>query len=257
MNPSITPLTLSGKVAIVTGASSGIGRAAAIELARRGAKVIASARRRPELEMLVAEIKKEGFEATAVVADINVEQDVTDLVTTTISTYGRIDIAFNNAGTEGAFTPFVDQSNDAYDAIFNANVRGVFWSMKHEAKAMLASGGGTIINNASMGGVIGFGNAALYIASKHAVLGMTKTASIELFKQGVRVNAICPGVIDTPFQDRIWPSAEAKDAFAASSVPGRAGTSEEMAKVVAFLASDDASFVSGHGLLADGGYSIA
>jgi NAD(P)-dependent dehydrogenase (short-subunit alcohol dehydrogenase family) len=253
-----TPLkTLEGKVALVTGASSGIGRATAFELARRGAKVIASARGQSEIDALVAEIKKEGFEATAIVADVNVEQSVIDLVAKTISTYGRIDVAFNNAGTEGEFTPFVDQSNEVYDAIFNANVRGVFWSMKHEAKAMLAQGGGTIINNASMGGVIGFGNAGLYIASKHAVLGLTKTASIELFKQGVRVNSICPGIIDTPFQDRIWPSTEAKNAFAASTVPARAGSSEEMAAVVAFLASDDASFVSGHGLLADGGYSIA
>jgi NAD(P)-dependent dehydrogenase (short-subunit alcohol dehydrogenase family) len=253
-----TPLkTLEGKVALVTGASSGIGRATAFELARRGAKVIASARGQSEIDALVSEIKKEGFEATAIVADVNVEQSVIDLVAKTISTYGRIDVAFNNAGTEGEFTPFVDQSNEVYDTIFNANVRGVFWSMKHEAKAMLAQGGGTIINNASMGGVIGFGNAGLYIASKHAVLGLTKTASIELFKQGVRVNSICPGIIDTPLQDRIWPSTEAKNAFAASTVPGRAGSSEEMAAVVAFLASDDASFVSGHGLLADGGYSIA
>ncbi|TIT20348.1 MAG: glucose 1-dehydrogenase [Mesorhizobium sp.] len=249
--------TLDGKVALVTGASSGIGRATAFELARRGAKVIASARRRSEIDTLVAEIGEAGLEATAVVADVNVEQSVIDLVAKTISTYGRIDIAFNNAGTEGGFTPFVDQSNEVYDTIFNANVRGVFWSMKHEAKAMLAQGGGTIINNASMGGVIGFGNAGLYVASKHAVLGLTKTASIELFKQGVRVNSICPGIIDTPFQDRIWPSTEAKHAFAASSVPGRAGSPEEIAKVVAFLASDDASFVSGHSLLADGGYSVA
>lgn len=255
MQPS--PQTLSGKVALVTGASSGIGRAAAIELARRGAKVIVSARRRPEIEALVAEIKKDGYEATSVVADINIEQDVIDLVAKTITTYGRIDIAFNNAGTEGEFTPFVEQSNEVYDTIFNANVRGVFWSMKHEAKAMLAQGGGTIINNASMGGVIGFANAGLYIASKHAVLGLTKTASIELFKQGVRVNAVNPGIIDTPFQDRIWPSTEAKDSFAASTVPGRAGSPEEVATVVAFLASDDASFVSGHGLLVDAGYSIA
>jgi NAD(P)-dependent dehydrogenase (short-subunit alcohol dehydrogenase family) len=136
-------------------------------------------------------------------------------------------------------------------------VRGVFWSMKYEAKAMLAQRGGTIINNASMGGVIGFANAALYIASKHAVIGLTKTASIELFRQGVRVNAICPGLIDTPFQDRIWPSEKAKKDFGAASVPGRMGTPEEMAAVVAFLASDDASFVSGHGLLADAGYSVA
>ncbi|MGY2680780.1 SDR family NAD(P)-dependent oxidoreductase [Pseudomonas tolaasii] len=257
MSTLVAPQTLTGKVALVTGASSGIGHATAFELARRGAKVVASARRQSELEALVADIKGAGYEATAVVADINVEQDVIDLVAKTISTYGRIDIAFNNAGTEGAFSPFIEQTNETYDTIFNANVRGVFWSMKHEAKAMLAQGGGTIINNASMGGVIGFANAGLYIASKHAVLGLTKTASIELFKQGVRVNAVNPGIIDTPFQDRIWPSTEAKDAFAASTVPGRAGSSSEIATVVAFLASDDASFVSGHGLLIDGGYSIA
>ncbi|MGS0891318.1 SDR family NAD(P)-dependent oxidoreductase [Burkholderia stagnalis] len=257
MSTLVPPQTLAGKVALVTGASSGIGRAAAIELARRGARVVAGARRRPEIEALVAEIRKEGYEATAAVADINLEQDVIDLVAKTISTYGRIDIAFNNAGTEGAFSPFVEQTNETYDTIFNANVRGVFWSMKHEARAMLAQGGGTIINNASMGGVIGFANAGLYIASKHAVLGLTKTASIELFRQGVRVNAVNPGIIDTPFQDRIWPSAEAKDAFAASTVPGRAGTPKEIAAVVAFLASEDAAFVSGHGLLIDGGYSIA
>ncbi len=256
------PQTLQGKVALVTGASSGIGRATAIELARRGAKVVASARRAREIEALVADIKRDGFEATAVAADVNVEQSVIDLVAATISTYGRIDAAFNNAGTEGEFSPFVEQSNAVYDTIFNANVRGVFWSMKHEAKAMLAQGSGSqgsgsIINNASMGGVIGFANAALYIASKHAVIGLTKTGSIELFRQGVRVNAICPGLIDTPFQDRIWPSQEAKDEFGKASVPGRMGTSEEMARVVAFLASEDASFVSGHSLLADGGYSIA
>jgi len=249
--------TLAGKVAMVTGASSGIGRAAALELARRGAKLIVSARREAEIQALADEIRREGGEATAVVADINVEQDVINLVAKTVDTYGRIDVAFNNAGTEGEFTPFVEQSNDNYDVTFNANVCGVFWSMKHEAKAMLAQGGGVIINNASMGGVIGFANAALYIASKHAVLGLTKTASIELFKQGIRVNAVNPGIIDTPFQDRVWPSAEAKNAFAASTVPGRAGSAEEVAHVVAFLASDDASFVSGHGLLVDGGYSIA
>jgi NAD(P)-dependent dehydrogenase (short-subunit alcohol dehydrogenase family) len=253
-----TPLkTLEGKVALVTGASSGIGRATALELARRGAKVIASARHGAPIEALVAQIKQEGFEATAAVADVNVEKDVIGLVAKTVSTYGRIDIAFNNAGTEGEFTPLIEQTNEVYDTIFNANVRGVFWSVKHEAKAMLTQGGGSIINNASMGGVIGFGNASLYVASKHAVIGLTKTASIELFRQGIRVNAICPGLIDTPFQDRVWPSEQVKKDFGAASVPGRMGTPEEMAKTVAFLASDDASFVSGHGLLADAGYSIA
>jgi NAD(P)-dependent dehydrogenase (short-subunit alcohol dehydrogenase family) len=249
--------SLEGKVALVTGASSGIGRAAAVELARRGAKVVASARRKDELERLIAEINKESLTATAVVADINVEKDVIDLVAETLSTYGRLDVAFNNAGTEGKFTPFEEQSNDVYDTIFNANVRGVFWSMKHEAKVMLTNGSGSIINNASVGGVIGFANAGLYTASKHAVLGMTKTASIEWFRRGVRVNAVNPGIIDTPFQDRIWPSAEIKNTFAASTVAGRAGTPEEIAKVVAFLASEDSAFVSGAGLVADGGFSIS
>jgi NAD(P)-dependent dehydrogenase (short-subunit alcohol dehydrogenase family) len=255
--PMSRPQTLVGKVALVTGASSGIGRASALELARRGAKVVVSARRRAEIDSLAAQIRQEGLEATAVVADINVEKDVIDLVAKTIASYGRIDIAFNNAGTEGEFTPFVEQSNSTYDTIFNANVRGVFWSMKHEAKAMLAQGHGAIINNASMGGIIGFANAGLYIASKHAVLGLTKTASIEWFRQGVRVSSICPGLIDTPLLDRILPSQAAKKDFGAASVPGRMGTPEEMAKVVAFLASDDASFVSGSGVLADGGYAVA
>ena len=255
--PMSRPQTLVGRVALVTGASSGIGRASALELARRGAKVVVSARRRAEIDSLAAQIRQEGLEATAVVADINVEKDVIGLVAKTIASYGRIDIAFNNAGTEGEFTPFVEQSNSTYDTIFNANVRGVFWSMKHEAKAMLAQGHGAIINNASMGGIIGFANAGLYIASKHAVLGLTKTASIEWFRQGVRVSSICPGLIDTPLLDRILPSQAAKKDFGAASVPGRMGTPEEMAKVVAFLASDDASFVSGSGVLADGGYAVA
>jgi NAD(P)-dependent dehydrogenase (short-subunit alcohol dehydrogenase family) len=251
------PQTLTGKVALVTGASSGIGRAAAIELARRGARVVASARRRSELDRVIAEISQEGLTATAVVADVNREQDVQTLVSETVSTYGGLDVAFNNAGTEGGFSPFEEQSNEVYDTIFNANVRGVFWSMKHEANFMLAHGGGSIINNASMGGVIGFANAGLYIASKHAVLGLTKTASIEWFRRGVRVNAVNPGIIDTPFQDRIWPSAEAKNHYAISTVPGRAGTPEEVARVVAFLASGDSTFVSGHGLLVDAGFSVA
>ncbi len=250
-----TPRTLDGKVALVTGASSGIGRASALELARRGAKVVVGARRLGPLDELVRQLEDEGCTAKAIQADINVEDDVRRLVSEATETFGSLDIAFNNAGTEGAFTPFVDQSNETYEEVFNANVRGVFWSMKHEAEVMLRLGTGTIINNASMGGLIGFANAALYIASKHAVLGLTKTASLEWFKQGVRVNAICPGLIDTPFQDRVWTTEQAKRDVGAASVPGRMGTPEEMARVLAFLASDDASFVSGHSLLADGGYT--
>jgi len=251
------PRTLDGKVALVTGASSGIGRASAIELARRGAKVVISARREAEIETVAEALKADGLEATAVRADVTQESDIARLVETTIAAYGRIDVAFNNAGTEGVFAPFLEQTDATYDLVFEPNVRGVFNAMRHEAKAMLAQGSGVIINNASMGGVIGFENAALYIATKHAVLGLTKTASLEWFRRGVWVNAICPGIIDTPFQDRIWPSANAKNDFASATVAGRAGTPEEMAKIVAFLASNDASFISGHGLIADGGYTVA
>lgn len=172
-------------------------------------------------------------------------------------TYGHIDVAFNSAGTEGGFSPLIEQTNAIHDTIFNANVRGLFWSMKYEAKAMLAGGEGSVISNASMGRVIGFANAALYIASRHAVMGLTKTAPSELFKQGVRVKALAPGLIDTPFPDRVRGSEQARKDAGAVSVPGRMGTSEEMAAVSAFLASDDSSFVSGRSLPADGGYSIA
>ncbi|MBW4698286.1 MAG: glucose 1-dehydrogenase [Aphanocapsa lilacina HA4352-LM1] len=255
--PPVFARPLEDKVAIVTGASSGIGRATALELARRGAKVVASARRvGPTLELVEA-IRAEGHEATFVQADVTDEAYVERLVAEAIATYGKLDIAFNNAGTEGVFAPLLEQTKETYDLVFDANVRSVFYSMKHQAQAMLCAGGGVIVNNASMGGVIGFENAALYIATKHAVLGMTKSAALEWYRRGVRVNAICPGIIDTPFQDRIWPSTEAKNSFANATVAGRAGTAEEMAKVVAFLVSEDASFVSGHGLLADGGYSIA
>lgn len=251
------PATLTGKVALVTGASSGIGRAAAIELARRGANVVLSARRLDAIQSVADQLNEAGFAAAPIQADVTVEPDIISLIEETTRLFGRLDIAFNNAGTEGDFTPFLDQTNEIYDLTFNTNVRGLFQSMKHEARAMVAQGSGIIINNASMGGVIGFRNAGLYVASKHAVLGLTKTAALEWFTSGVRVNALCPGIIDTPLQDRIWPTDEAKRGFADTSVAGRAGTSEEMARIVAFLASDDASYISGHGLLADGGYSVA
>jgi NAD(P)-dependent dehydrogenase (short-subunit alcohol dehydrogenase family) len=249
---------LEGKVALVTGASSGIGRAAAIVMARRGAKVVVAARRRADLDELVSSLAAEGAEAAAVTVDVTREEDIRKMVDFTVEKYGCLDIAFNNAGTEGVFAPLLEQNAERFNMVFEPNVRGVFNSMKYEAEAMLAQGTGSIINNASMGGVVGFENGALYIATKHAVIGMTKTASIEWFRRGVRVNALCPGLIDTPFHDRgIWPSKEAQYEFARSTPAGRFGSADEMATIVAFLGSDDSSYVSGHGLLADGGYSIA
>ncbi|WNJ82671.1 SDR family NAD(P)-dependent oxidoreductase [Pseudomonas canadensis] len=249
---------LEGKVALITGASSGIGRAAAVVLAQRGAKIVAAARRQSELDDVVAEITANGGTASSIVVDVTREADIIAMVKFAVDTYGKLDIAFNNAGTEGVFAPLVEQDNACFDLVFEPNVRGVFNCMKYQAKVMLEQGFGSIINNASMGGVIGFENAALYIGTKHAIVGMTKTASIEWFKQGVRVNALCPGLIETPFHHRgIWPSVDAQHAFAASTPASRFGTAEEMATVVAFLGSEDASYVSGHALLADGGYSVA
>ncbi|WP_426108417.1 SDR family NAD(P)-dependent oxidoreductase [Pseudomonas sp. TWR1-1-4] len=249
---------LEGKVALITGASSGIGRAAAVVLAQRGAKIVAAARRQSELDDVVAEITANGGTASSIVVDVTREADIIAMVKFAVDTYGKLDIAFNNAGTEGVFAPLVEQDNARFDLVFEPNVRGVFNCMKYQAKVMLEQGFGSIINNASMGGVIGFENAALYIGTKHAIVGMTKTASLEWFKQGVRVNALCPGLIETPFHHRgIWPSVDAQHAFAASTPASRFGTAEEMATVVAFLGSEDASYVSGHALLADGGYSVA
>jgi NAD(P)-dependent dehydrogenase (short-subunit alcohol dehydrogenase family) len=258
MNTITTQRQLEGKIALVTGASSGIGRAAAIELARRGAKVIVAARRKEELDQLVQQIVAEGGEASAIAADVSQEADIRRMVDYTIETYGRLDIAFNNAGTEGVFAPLLEQNAESFDRVFEPNVRGVLNSMKYEAEVMLKQGSGSIINNASMGGLIGFENASVYIASKHAVVGMTKTASIEWFRKGVRVNALCPGLIETPFHHRgIWPSVEAQQQFAANTPAGRWGSADEMATIVAFLASDDSSYISGHALVADGGYSVA
>ncbi|MEM5424882.1 MULTISPECIES: SDR family NAD(P)-dependent oxidoreductase [Paraburkholderia] len=258
MNTISTQRQLEGKIALVTGASSGIGRASAVELARRGAKVVVAARRKDELDQLVQQISGEGGEASTFVADVSKEVDIERLVDYTVQTYGRLDIAFNNAGTEGVFAPLIEQDSERFDMVFDLNVRGVLNAMKYEAQVMLEQGAGSIINNASMGGLIGFANASVYIASKHAVVGMTKSASIEWFRQGIRVNALCPGLIETPFHHRgIWPSAEVQQQFAAGTPAGRWGTAQEMATIVAFLASDDSSYVSGHALVADGGYSVA
>ncbi|MCP3710827.1 glucose 1-dehydrogenase [Paraburkholderia sp. CNPSo 3274] len=258
MNMINTQRQIEGKIALVTGASSGIGRASAVELARRGVKVVVAARRKDELDQLAQQISAEGGEASAFAADVSKEADIKRLVDYTVQTYGRLDIAFNNAGTEGVFAPLIEQDSERFDMVFELNVRGVLNSMKYEAQVMLEQGAGSIINNASMGGLIGFGNASVYIASKHAVVGMTKTASIEWFRKGIRVNALCPGLIETPFHHRgIWPSAEVQQQFAAGTPAGRWGSAQEMATIVAFLASDDSSYVSGHALVADGGYSIA
>ncbi len=211
--------SLEGKAVIVTGASSGMGEAAALAFAREGAHLVLAARREQEGEQVAEAARKLGVKAAFLRADVTREDDIRRVVRTAVDTYGRLDIAFNNAGTEGAAAPLAEQTADNFDLVMNTNVKSIFLSMKYQIQAMLQSGGGAIVNNASMGSFIGFPNLAVYIASKHAVMGLTKTAALEYYKQGIRINAVCPGIIDTPFQDRVWGSEEAKLGFAAGTAP--------------------------------------
>jgi NAD(P)-dependent dehydrogenase (short-subunit alcohol dehydrogenase family) len=246
------------KVALVTGGGTGIGRSAALAFANAGAKVVVSGRREKEAFETVALIKKSGGQGTFIKADVSKESDVEVLVAQTISTYGRLDAAFNNAGIEGEVGKQThEQSLANYRAIMDTNVLGVLLAMKHEISAMLKNGGGSIVNNASVGGLVGFPGAGIYVASKHAVLGLTKTAALEYARQGIRVNAVAPGAIETPMLQRFTggPGTEFFNQLAAMHPVGRLGRPEEIAEAVLWLCSDKASFVTGVTLAADGGWT--
>jgi NAD(P)-dependent dehydrogenase (short-subunit alcohol dehydrogenase family) len=247
--------TFSGKVALVTGGTSGIGKATAIAFAREGAKVVLSGRREKEGLAVVAEITKAGGSAHFVQADVSKEADVKRLVEQTVAKFGRLDIAFNNAGVELA-GPIVEVSEADYRRIFDINVWGVLTSMKYEVAAMLKTGGGAIVNTSSIAGHVGMAGVSVYIASKHAVEGLTKTAALEFARQGIRVNAVAPAGIDTDMADRFMGGAESegKKAFGEMHPIGRLGRSEEVASAVLYLSSPTASFITGVSLLVDGGW---
>ena len=241
-----------GKVALVTGGTSGIGKSTAIAFARTGAKVVLSGRREKEGAQVVAEIKKLGGEAAFVRADVANEADVKAMVKFTVDKFGKIDIAFNNAGVE--WKGPLDQATEAeYRRIFDINVWGVLNSMRHEIPAMLKNGGGAIVNTSSVAGHVGLAQVSVYIASKHAVEGLTKSVALEFAKQNIRINAIAPGVIATEMFDRFADNALREQIT--SSVPvARVGAAEEIASAVLYLASDNAKFTTGTSLVVDGGY---
>ncbi len=249
---------LENKVALVTGGGTGIGRASALALANAGAKVVVSGRREKEASETVALIKQNGGQATFIKADVSKEPEVESLVANTLSTYGRLDAAFNNAGIEGQVGKQThEQSLGNYQAVMDTNVLGVLLAMKHEIGVMLKNGGGAIVNNASVGGVIGFPGASVYVASKHEVLGLTKTAALEYARQGIRVNAVAPGGIDTPMPQRFTggPGTDFFNQLAGMHPVGRLGQPGEIAEAVLWLCSSKASFVTGLALTADGGWT--
>ncbi|MEO9822869.1 MAG: SDR family NAD(P)-dependent oxidoreductase [Paracoccaceae bacterium] len=248
-----------GKVAIVTGASSGIGKATAKLLAERGATVVCAARREDEIAELSQSIRDGGGKASHICTDVAEASDVEAMVAHAAETHGRLDIAVNNAGIGAEVFPVVDTPDEWWDRVQNTNLRGNFLCLKYEARAMLAAGnGGAIVNVGSVNSLLGCPMAAAYCASKAGQLALTTSASAELASQGIRVNLMCPGVTDTPLHHEIKGNlgAEAFEAVKAGIHLQRFGEAEEIARAVAFLCSDEASFVTGTTLTADGGFHL-
>jgi NAD(P)-dependent dehydrogenase (short-subunit alcohol dehydrogenase family) len=244
---------MSSPVVLITGALTGIGRAAAIAIAKDGASVVVSGRNEDKGHALVAEVRASGAEAEFIKADVRSDDDIKMLVDKTIERFGRLDAAVNNAGTEGKPGAVTEQTAESYAATFDTNVLGTLLSMKHELRVMQAKGKGSIVNISSTYGHEGAAGASVYAASKHAVEGMTKSAALEAARSGVRVNAVAPGPTETGMLNRFTGSEEIK-AILASGVPlGRVADPEEVANAIAFLVSDKASFITGQIVTVDGG----
>lgn len=244
----------TGKIVLVTGGTSGIGKATAIAFAEAGAKVVITGRREKEGQQVVAEIKRSGGAAAFFKADFSKEAEVKAAVDFVVATFGRLDIAFNNAGVEST-GPLLEITEEKYRAVFDINVWGVLCAMKHEVAAMLKTGGGAIVNTSSAFGHVGAAQVAVYVGSKHAVEGMTKCVALEFAKQNIRVNAISPAAIETDMIDRFaGKEGSARDALIAMHPVGRMGKSEEIAAAVLYLCSDSAKFTTGTSLKVDGGW---
>lgn len=246
---------LKGKVGLVTGGTSGIGRDAAILFAKAGAKVVVAGRREVEGKETINLIRAVGGEGLFVKADVSKAADVEALVQKTVEKFGRLDVAFNNAGIEGAWIAITEQSEEDWDRTIDINLKGVWLCLKHEIRQMLKQGGGgAIVNMASVAGWIGSAGAATYCASKHGVIGLTKSAALETARSGIRINVVCPAVIETPMAERIFGAPE-MNKFALGLHPiGRFGTPMEVAEAVVWMCSDRASFMTGQSLVLDGGF---
>ena len=246
---------LENKVALVTGGTSGIGKATALAFGKAGAKVVFSGRREKEGEDTANLIRQSGAECLFVRSDVSSEAEVKALIQKTVEYYGRLDCAFNNAGIDPPTKPLHEQSVADFDKLMAINVRGLFLCMKYEIQQMLTQGVGVIVNNSSMGGLIAFAGMSPYIASKHAVMGLTRSAALDYAKQGIRINAVNPGIIATDMMDRL---ADGNPDQMASIVPmGRLGQAKEIAATVVFLCSDAASYITGQPIVVDGGYIAA
>jgi NAD(P)-dependent dehydrogenase (short-subunit alcohol dehydrogenase family) len=244
---------MNSPVVLITGALTGIGRATALAFANEGAHVVVSGRHDEEGMDLAAEMRKLGAEAEFVRADVRYEEEVRKLVDKTVERFGRLDVAVNNAGTEGAPGPVTEQTAESFAATFDTNVLGTLLSMKHELRIMLPQRSGSIVNVSSAYGSVGAAGAAVYVASKHAVEGMTKSAALEVAETGVRVNVVAPGTTDTGMLTRFTSTDKNKAALVSTVPVKRLATSEEIAHVIAFVASENASYMTGSSIAVDGG----
>lgn len=251
---------MKDKVALITGASSGIGWATGEAFAARGAKVVLAARREKELADLARSIQDQGGQATFVVTDVSVGKDVERAVSHAVETFGRLDFAVNNAGYEGPVAGITDFPEEKWDEVLAINLKGPFLCMQHEARAMLAAGnGGAIVNVGSINSFLGFPGFSAYCASKHGLIGLTTSASAELAPQGIRVNLVCPGIIDTPMHRRgreIFGDAVYDNVLATRVHLRRGGRPEEIARTIVFICSEDASYITGTTLTPDGGFVL-
>ena len=247
---------LLGKVALVTGGGSGIGRITALEYAKEGANVVVVDVNPAASETVANEINALGVEAISIVTDVAQANQVQQMVAQAVARFGQLDIAFNNAGIEIEHEPLAQASEADFDKLMAINVKGVWLCMKYEIEQMMKQGSGAIINTSSVGGIVGAGRNPIYSATKHAVIGLTRSAAIEYSRFGIRINAVCPGVIGTDMMNRAIERDARREKFLAKSHPvGRVGEAEEVARAVVFLSSDDASFVMGTPLMVDGGFT--